>query len=144
MIESFSLKSAEELRALGARLSEKIRPGVVALSGELGAGKTTFAQGLLCGMGATGPFTSPTFVIMKRYDLSASKNGVKRIYHVDAYRVDEENLRSQGFAEWANDSHGVVLLEWPERVPELVPAKATSISFALENEGRSVIWESKD
>lgn len=133
-------QSAEELRALGAKFSEEVRPGVVALSGDLGAGKTTFSQGFLKRMGASGPFTSPTFVIMKRYDLSAPRNGVERVYHVDAYRVNGEELREQGFLEWTDDSAGVVLLEWPERVTGLIPERAIRISFEIEEDGRRVCW----
>lgn len=137
-------QSAEELREFGAQFVKGLCPGVVALSGELGAGKTTFVQGILAGMGATGPFTSPTFVLMKQYDLSVPMRGIERVYHVDAYRVGEEDLRAQGFAEWANDSAGVVLLEWPERAPELVPEHAIRISITVEKERRRVEWQKSD
>ncbi len=137
-MQIFHTSSAEELRELGKKFSESARSGAIALSGELGAGKTTFAQGFLKGMGATGPFTSPTFVIMKRYDLPVSRNGIERVYHVDAYRVDEEDLRAQGFLEWTNDPSGIVLLEWPECAPGLVPQDALRISFTIEEEGRRV------
>lgn len=135
---TFHTQSAEELRELGKKFSEGAQPGVIALSGELGAGKTTFAQGFLEGMGACGPFTSPTFVLMKRYDLAVAKRGIERVYHVDAYRVGEEDLRAQGFLEWANDPAGVVLLEWPERAAGLVPRGAVRIFFEVEGEGRKV------
>lgn len=137
-MQIFYTQSAEELREVGRKFSKGARPGVVALSGELGAGKTTFAQGVLSGLGATGPFTSPTFVIMKRYDLAIPQNGIARIFHVDAYRVDEEDLRAQGFLEWASDPEGLVLLEWPERAPGLVPDTATRIFFSVEGEGREM------
>ena len=141
MDKTFEITSAEAMRAFGAEFSRRIRPGVVTLSGELGAGKTTFVQGILAGMGAEGPFTSPTFVLMKQYDLSVPMRGIERVYHVDAYRVGEEDLRAQGFAEWANDPAGVVLLEWPERVPGLVPEKAIRISITEEKERRRVEWQ---
>lgn len=137
----FHTQSAEELRSLGAGFAREVRPGVVALSGELGAGKTTFSQGILAEMGAAGPFTSPTFVLMKQYNLSVPVRGIERIYHVDAYRVGEEDLRAQGFAEWASDPNGLVLLEWPERVPGLVPEMAIRISFIVEKTGRRVEWQ---
>ena len=140
-MQIFHTQSAEELRSLGAGFAREVRPGVVALSGELGAGKTTFSQGILAEMGATGPFTSPTFVLMKQYNLSVPVRGIERIYHVDAYRVGEEDLRAQGFAEWASDPNGLVLLEWPERVPGLVPEMAIRISFIVEKTGRRVEWQ---
>lgn len=138
MSGSFEVKSAEAMRVLGAEFAQRIRSGVVTLSGELGAGKTTFVQGILAGMGAEGPFTSPTFVLMKQYDLLVPLNGIEHVYHVDAYRVGGEDLCAQGFAEWANDLAGVVLLEWPERVPGLVPEKAIRISITVKKEGRRV------
>lgn len=140
-MQTFHTQSAGELRELGRKFSESVRPGVVALSGELGAGKTTFAQGVLLGLDATGPFTSPTFVIMKQYDLAVPKNDIARVYHVDAYRVDEEDLRAQGFLEWASDPEGLVLLEWPERAEGLVPETAVRIFFSVEGEGRKVRME---
>ena len=143
-MQVFHSQSAEELRELGARFAQEVHPGVVALSGELGAGKTTFAQGFLAGMGATKPFTSPTFVIMKQYDLPALKRGIERVYHVDAYRINEEELRVQGFVEWAQDPLGVVLLEWPERAPGLVTEEAIWISFTVEKEGRRIVWQKGD
>lgn len=144
MDKTFEITSAEAMRAFGAQFAKELCPGVVALSGELGAGKTTFVQGILAGMGATGPFTSPTFVLMKQYDLSVPMRGIERVYHVDAYRVGEADLRAQGFAEWANDSAGVVLLEWPERAPGLVLEKAIRISFTVWKEGRRVMWQKSD
>jgi tRNA threonylcarbamoyladenosine biosynthesis protein TsaE len=144
MSGSFEVKSAEAMRVLGAEFAQRIRSGVVALSGELGAGKTTFVQGILAGLGAEGHFTSPTFVLMKQYDLSVPMRGVERVYHVDAYRVGEEDLCAQGFTEWANDPAGVVLLEWPERVSGLVPEKAIRISITVEKEGRRIAWQKSD
>ena len=137
-MQIFYTQSAEELRELGAKFVENMKPGVVTLSGELGAGKTTFAQWGLSGLWATGPFTSPTFVIMKRYDLAIPQNGIARIFHVDAYRVDEEDLRAQGFLEWASDPEGLVLLEWPARAPGLLPDTAIRLLFTVEETGRKV------
>ncbi|MGB2791672.1 MAG: tRNA (adenosine(37)-N6)-threonylcarbamoyltransferase complex ATPase subunit type 1 TsaE [Candidatus Moraniibacteriota bacterium] len=143
-MQVFHSQSAEELRELGAKFAQEVHPGVVALSGDLGAGKTTFAQGFLTGMGATRPFTSPTFVIMKQYDLPVPMRGIECVYHVDAYRISEEELCAQGFAEWAHNPLGVVLLEWPERAPGLVPEKAIWISFTVEKEGRRIEWQKGD
>lgn len=137
-MQTFHTQSAEELRELGVTFTKNVQPGVVTLSGELGAGKTTFVQGFLAGIGAMGPFTSPTFVIMKRYDLAVPKNGIARVFHVDAYRVGEEDLRAQGFLEWASDPEGLVLLEWPERAPGLLPDTAIRILFTVEETGRKV------
>lgn len=137
--EIFHTKSAEEMRALGAQFAEHVSaPKVITLSGELGAGKTTFSQGFLSALGSEGPFTSPTFVLMKRYDLLVPKQGIECIYHADAYRVGEDEFRSLGWEEWIRDPKGIVLLEWPERIPGLVPKNALRILFETEGDGRKV------
>src|SRR5665647_2634420 len=107
----YRTQSTEETRALGRKLAREIIPGtLLCLSGDLGAGKTTFTQGFLEGIGAERPFVSPTFVIMKQYNLplrqaglSAPKSGVERIYHVDAYRVESKDFETLGFSEWCED-----------------------------------------
>ncbi len=132
------IRSTEEMRCFGAQCAKNAHHGVIALSGDLGAGKTTFSQGFLAGIGATGSFTSPTFVVMKQYDITQTKNGIERVYHVDAYRVDEDSLIALGFGEWLSDVHGLVLLEWPERVSQLIPRDAMRISFVIEENVRKV------
>lgn len=141
MLQPFITHSAEETKALGRKIAQEILPGtVICLQGELGLGKTTFAQGLLEGMGAARPYVSPTFVIMKQYDLLApTPAGVKRIYHADAYRVEEKDFVTLGFAEWCTDPEGVVILEWPERVRNLIPENIISITLTSKSENEREI-----
>lgn len=129
-------KSAEETRNLGKRLADRVSPGtLLCLIGDLGSGKTTFTQGFLEGMGALRSYVSPTFVIMKQYDLpKPSVSGVERVYHADAYRVEAKDFINLGFAEWCADPKGVVILEWPERVRELISSNAIIISFRALSE----------
>ena len=131
MIEKQSIThSAQETRAFGEELAREILPGtLLCLSGDLGAGKTTFTQGFLEGFGAVRPYVSPTFVIMKQYDLPKPFNGVDCIYHVDAYRVESKDFETIGFSQWCEDKKGIVILEWPERVVELLPEKRVEIHF---------------
>lgn len=121
-------------------------PGtLLCLTGELGAGKTTFVQGLLEAVGASKPYISPTFVIMKEYTLPVSTgNGIERIYHVDAYRVTAQELADLGFAEWCQDVHGMVLLEWPERVAEIVPSQREVLAFSHISETERLITTSTE
>lgn len=123
--------SAEETRAFGKKLAGEIVPGTtLCLQGDLGAGKTTLVQGLLESLGAERPYVSPTFVIMKQYDLPApSVTGIRRIYHADAYRVEEKDFREIGFAEWCADDEGLVILEWPERVSNMLPKKRIDVTL---------------
>ena len=141
MQECYITHSAEETRNLGKKLAQEILPGIIlCLAGDLGAGKTTFTQGLLEGLGAARPYTSPTFVIMKQYDLPVpSATGVKRVYHADAYRVEAKDFETLGFAEWCADPEGIVILEWPERVENLIPPNAINISFTLKGENEREI-----
>ena len=129
MRETYTTHSAEETRAVGQHLATTLLPGtLLCLTGDLGAGKTTLVQGLLEGLGAERPYVSPTFVIMKQYELPASSvTGVKRIYHADAYRVGSKDFTEIGFAEWCADPQGLVILEWPERIVDLLPEKRIDI-----------------
>lgn len=142
-MQTFLTHSAEETKDLGKKLALEIAPGtLVCLTGDLGSGKTTFTQGFLEGVGADRPYVSPTFVIMKQYDLPALVNGIEHVYHADAYRVEAKDFVALGFAEWRADQQGVVILEWPERVQELIPSHARKISFTWKSEcEREVVFE---
>lgn len=141
MEKYYTTYSAEETRNVGKQLAQAIAPGTtVCLRGDLGAGKTTLVQGLLEGLGAERPYVSPTFVIMKQYDLkTSSTTGIKRIYHVDAYRVEEKDVATLGFPEWYTDKEGIVLLEWPERVENVIPQNAVYIALTLLTETKRKI-----
>lgn len=143
---SITTHSTGETRALGADTARAARPGsVIALKGDLGAGKTTFVQGFLEALGAEGPYVSPTFVIMKEYDLpetlpvdggkraglaAPSATDIRRVYHMDAYRIDDpEEIARLGFEEWIADPQGIVLVEWPEKIESLLPADTDTVSL---------------
>ncbi|TXI34017.1 MAG: tRNA (adenosine(37)-N6)-threonylcarbamoyltransferase complex ATPase subunit type 1 TsaE [Candidatus Moraniibacteriota bacterium] len=136
MTETHTTQSTEETRALGKTLAGTILPGtLLCLTGELGAGKTTLVQGLLEGLGAERPYVSPTFVIMKQYELFVSSvTGVKRIYHADAYRVGSKDFTEIGFTEWCADRDGLVILEWPERIADILPEKRIDITLTSLSE----------
>jgi len=124
--------SAEQTEAAGERLAAALGPGdVVALVGELGAGKTCFIQGLVRGLGATTRATSPTFVLINQY------RGRVPIYHVDAYRTQSlGELLDIGVAELLS-SDGVTVVEWAEKLLPLLPTtRATSPTFVLINQYR--------
>jgi tRNA threonylcarbamoyladenosine biosynthesis protein TsaE len=110
---------------------------VVTLSGELGAGKTTFAQKLARELGVEEHVTSPTFVLEKIYRLNGRQ--FERLVHIDAYRLESSReLEVLGFKELLDDPKNLILLEWPERVPELVPKDAISIRFDITGEERTI------
>jgi tRNA threonylcarbamoyladenosine biosynthesis protein TsaE len=114
-------------QALGAALAARLQPGdILALSGDLGTGKTAFTQGLARGLGITRPVTSPTFVLVNQYP---TPQGF-RLQHVDCYRLANAPLEmwDVGLDDLlAGDD--VVVIEWAERIPELLPAEHLEIRF---------------
>jgi tRNA threonylcarbamoyladenosine biosynthesis protein TsaE len=112
-------------------LPESLSGLTVLLVGELGAGKSTFARGLIRALDHKGPVPSPTYTLVEPYHLSA---GI--IYHVDLYRVSaEEELRYLG---WNELDDGLRLVEWPERAPALANAADVRLTLSYDGDGRSV------
>jgi tRNA threonylcarbamoyladenosine biosynthesis protein TsaE len=108
--------SADETRQLGMQLAQELRAGdCLGLIGQLGAGKTTFVQGLAAGLGAAEPVSSPSFVLMREY------HGRLTLYHVDAYRITKlDELREIGLEDLVL-AEGVVAIEWGEKASGLLP-----------------------
>lgn len=105
---------------------------IVALLGELGAGKTAFTQTLAKHFGVEESVASPTFVIQKAYD---AKGSFKRFIHIDAYRLKSaQELEALGWAETMSDAGNLIVIEWPERVTELIPADAHRIALEFVDE----------
>jgi tRNA threonylcarbamoyladenosine biosynthesis protein TsaE len=119
MSEAVARESAtpSATRRFGERIGRMLRAGdVVLLSGELGAGKTVLAQGIGRGLGVTDPIKSSSFVIMNEYE------GRLRLFHADLYRLeDPAQVAELALEELAAD--GVLVIEWPERAPEELPAE---------------------
>ena len=121
---TISTQSAEETRGAGERLAGSLGPGdVVALTGELGAGKTCFVQGLTRGLGAGAWATSPTFVLVNEYRADLP------IHHVDAYRVaGPAEMVDVGLLELI-DGDGVTVIEWADRVAPLLPERTIHVAI---------------
>lgn len=101
---------------------------VIALSGELGAGKTAFVQGFARALGITVPVQSPTFVLMKIYPLR--KKHLKHLVHIDAYRIEmPQELEHLGFRAILCDRDAIILIEWAERIKNLLPDDTMWITF---------------
>ena len=108
--------STDETRAIGRRLGAAAQPGtVVALIGELGAGKTQLAKGIAEGLGVRGIVNSPTFILMNEHE------GRLRLYHVDAYRLDDpEDAVAAGLLD-ERQADGVAVIEWADRLEGWLP-----------------------
>jgi tRNA threonylcarbamoyladenosine biosynthesis protein TsaE len=126
-----------ETRRLGAGLGRLLRPGdTVLLSGELGAGKTVFVQGIARGMGFAGSVSSKSFVIMGEY-----QGRVCKLYHADLYRLEvPEQAEELAVDEYCAD--GVLVAEWPERAEHVFPSDHLLVRFAVTGErGRALTLE---
>jgi tRNA threonylcarbamoyladenosine biosynthesis protein TsaE len=132
----FRTRSEEETVALGRELALGLPArAVVLLIGNLGAGKTTLARGIVEGLGAAAPeeVSSPTFTLIHEY-------GGGRVLHVDLYRIDEEReLRTLGLPDLM-EREAVMLVEWGERFPHLWPPERIEIRLrALDGEEREIV-----
>jgi tRNA threonylcarbamoyladenosine biosynthesis protein TsaE len=126
-----------EQSSLRGKKSKKGREGalVVALSGDLGAGKTAFTKAVARHLGIKDKVTSPTFIIIKKYPLKKSKN-YKFLFHLDAYRLkDEKELLHLGWEEIINNKEHMVFIEWPENVSKIIPRGARFIYIKSDENG---------
>jgi tRNA threonylcarbamoyladenosine biosynthesis protein TsaE len=132
MLATFLPDEAATL-ALGAALAEALAPGLmVYLRGELGAGKTTLARGVLRALGWQGPVKSPTYTLVEVYELSRL-----HLHHFDFYRFhDPREWSDAGFRESFN-GRNVSLIEWPEKAGDLLPPPDVEIVLASSGDGRN-------
>jgi tRNA threonylcarbamoyladenosine biosynthesis protein TsaE len=130
---TFHTSTPEETQALAARLATALAPGdVVTVSGDLGAGKTTFVRGAAQALGVTDRVTSPTFTIGHRYD------GRVRVAHLDLYRFAGVSAAEWGDLEPYFDD-ALVFVEWPEAAGDDLPAPRARVRMRHDGEGRRVI-----
>jgi tRNA threonylcarbamoyladenosine biosynthesis protein TsaE len=117
-IDFFS-RSPEQTRRIGVRMGGALQAGdVICLQGDLGAGKTTFVQGVALGWGSQDSVSSPTFIIVNVY----RRGDEARLFHMDAYRLDSAPEAEELDLD-AMLSQGALLIEWPERMDGLIPAE---------------------
>jgi len=118
--------SPQETFSLGRRIASFLKPGsVVALSGELGSGKTYLVKGIADGLGIKETITSPTYTIISEYNSSPV------LYHIDAYRLlNDEDFENLGGLEIINGC-GISLIEWSERIPNSLPQDAITVNIKI-------------
>lgn len=124
-------KNRNQTMGLGRRLAETLMGGeVLCLSGELGAGKTTFVSGLVNYFKPDTRVLSPTFIIVRHYSIKHKR--IKYIYHIDLYRLDDlAAIDDLGIVELFNKSDTVLAIEWPEKMGELLPKDKIDINFHI-------------
>lgn len=133
----FTTKSSRQTKTLGGRLAlEIVKNGagekavVIALIGDLGGGKTSFAQGLAKGLQIKERVNSPTFVILKSFKIGRKFAPFKYLYHIDCYRIDRpKDLLNLGFKEILNNSENIVAIEWADKAKSLLPKGTLFIRF---------------
>ena len=123
----FEVNSVEETWELARKLAAELKPGdVICLEGDLGAGKTTFTQGLAAALGVKGRVTSPTFCIVQEHR-SASRQAF--LVHMDLYRLHgEDDVIAIGWEDYLAEG-AVLVVEWPERAGSLIPSDARHVVF---------------
>ncbi len=125
-------KSLSETQKVAEEFFNELERGdratVVALSGELGSGKTVFSQAIGEILGVKETMQSPTFVLMKIYPIDFK--GYKNLIHIDAYRLEKESeLLHIGWEEIIKEPENLILIEWPERVRGVIPSDVKKINF---------------
>lgn len=135
-MEKHITHSEEETRCLGKDFAKELSPGaIVALSGDLGCGKTAFVSGVTSYFGDADDVTSPTFTLVNEYD------GDVRIYHFDVYRLDNPTLDQ---CDWMDDylfGDGICLIEWADNVKEILPQNTIWVKFSKLGENcREITW----
>ena len=131
------LQNEQETEALGRQLAEAAKPGqVIALTGDLGAGKTTLARAIARAIGICGPVTSPTFTILQEYD-----EGRLPLYHFDVYRIDDPSEMDElGYDEYFY-GEGLCIVEWADKIDDLLPPSTIRIHIRYGTEEDQRICE---
>jgi tRNA threonylcarbamoyladenosine biosynthesis protein TsaE len=130
---SVVLPDVAATEALGRHLAERLPPDtsgwMILLQGDLGSGKSTLARALLRSLGHRGPVPSPTYTLVEPYEVAG---GI--VYHIDLYRIAAEEELT--FLGWSDLRGGLLLVEWPERVPRLLEEADLQVALAFAGAGR--------
>jgi len=134
-VATFISSSPAETEAIARQIGEELVAGsVLALKGDLGSGKTLFTQGLVAGLQSDATVTSPTFTIVHEY-----QDGRLPVYHFDFFRLENrESAEQLGLKDYFF-SDGVSVIEWADRFPDLIPQKASWISFEIKSQHQRII-----
>ncbi|MFA5070261.1 MAG: tRNA (adenosine(37)-N6)-threonylcarbamoyltransferase complex ATPase subunit type 1 TsaE [Patescibacteria group bacterium] len=135
-MQKITTNSARQTKEIGFKLAKNIKGGtIIALIGDLGAGKTTFLQGLGSGLGVKQKILSPSFLQLKPYPVHSRP--LKYLFHFDFYRlVSFSEVESRGLTEYLRSKNAVVVMEWADRIKKFLPAKVKYIYFTFIDPGR--------
>jgi tRNA threonylcarbamoyladenosine biosynthesis protein TsaE len=134
-VATFISNSAEETESFGRQFAGNVKPGdVLALTGELGSGKTQFVKGLCGALDCHAACTSPTFTVIHEYT-----GGRLPIYHFDFFRIEDRQAAERLGLDEYFFGDGVSVVEWADRFPDLIPENAVWISFETKSETQRAI-----
>jgi len=145
MKREITSNSEKETAEFAAEIAKKTPSGsVLALYGSLGAGKSVFSRGFARGCGVTGPIPSPTFTIVQEYRINTEGrhgyDAFQRLYHMDLYRIQDADAGyAFGIEEYLDDDGAIKLIEWPERIEEILPENTVRIKILHIDENRRKI-----
>ncbi|MBC7190111.1 tRNA (adenosine(37)-N6)-threonylcarbamoyltransferase complex ATPase subunit type 1 TsaE [Candidatus Aerophobetes bacterium] len=129
MMFTVQTKGEEKTLEFGEKIGREISPPFfLALVGELGSGKTIFTKGIAKGVGAGGTVRSPSFILINQYE------GPVPLYHFDLYRLkDPRELFQIGYQEYFYDPEGIVVVEWADKIRQLLPSEYLEVIFEIKN-----------
>jgi len=137
-------KNEKDTYQIAAKLANQLKGGeIIALEGDLGAGKTIFTKGLAKAFGIKQHVTSPTFVLMKVYPVSHKPLAIRQFVHVDCYRLDEpQELFYLGIEEYLNKPDTIVVIEWADKIKKYLKGfkKVIWLKLKIKGEQREVEW----
>jgi len=132
MLKKIISNSEEESVNFASEIAKFAKPGsTFALYGPLGAGKSVFSRSFARTYGVKGTIPSPTFTIVQEYKIDEQLYGFKRLYHMDLYRIpDSNNALAFGIDEFLDDEFAIKLIEWPERIEDILPPETIQIKIS--------------
>ena len=133
--------NTEQTQKFAEEIASKLKPGnIVALYGDLGAGKTTFVSMVTKALGFTDRVQSPTFVVSRIYSGGGPASGIKCIHHLDLYRMqDSGDVKDLGMEGYLNQPDSLTFIEWPEVAEKYLPEKSVRIFFEILSENERKI-----
>jgi len=143
--ETFLSTSPSQTQKLGEKLAKKVLKSplgeeavVIGLEGDLGGGKTTFLKGFAKGLGIKSKILSPTFIILKKFQVSSFK--FQWFYHIDCYRIEKpKEILALGFQDIISDPRNIVCLEWADKIKKILPKQTIILKFDFKDKNRRKI-----
>jgi len=139
----YTTNTAEETEKLGERMAVEMKDknqSIVCLFGNLGMGKTTWTKGFAKGLGIIDRIISPTFTIIRRYAIAKTST---YFYHIDLYRMENnKQIEAIGLEEILHDADAITVIEWPEKIRDMLPKKRIELHFT-SSEGNSRIIDAQ-